>query len=359
MLITEQYHYLLLGVIKHRDVFSAKYLTAIITDENDRGFFVPIKKTVGHFFVTTLAGNIYAFTLEGARLITYREILARAVKFIEYDTSHFKSLQSYQKELELFLEKNRLPKMNRVQLAFIRIAGRKERQMINDKEVKVKKIEIANQLNELKDRLVLPAKIDDDGNRANKFTPIEIAKLLNEIQERSDDFPVEAENMKNYVQSLGIDYIVTPIRKLSESLQEDLITTSASFLGELLPRIQRVDNEHKTISNKPVTSKWAWVKWVLLLGMLLVLVSMIVYGIQHGWFDYFTNMLPKADSFAAFQPIATKATQSCTDAALQAKYPEPLELKIAVMEGRETCKLSDFMQQMVDSTPLPEVEPIQ
>jgi hypothetical protein len=342
------------GVIKHKDIFSAKYITAVITDSNDRGYFVPIKKTIDDFFITMLNGNYYAFTLEGARIITYRELAIRSVKFVQYDTSHFRSLQKYYKELELMLKKNMLPKMNRVQLACIRLIGRKERYQENGKEITRLRYEVIKSRNEIKEK--------HEKNPSASFTPFEIKELLDDLAENEKDYPDEVENIKNYLKSLDIDTLVTPVGRLADNLQDDLITTKASFLGELVPRLQRVDYEHKVITNKPVTGRIPYLKLGLIAAMILGVVAFIAVGIDEGWFDMFVNMMPSAENFGgAFTPPAQKAVQDvCSDAYLQSNYT-PQELKAAVDRGDidyDKC-LSDDMKKMVDTVELPKVEPKQ
>ena len=60
-------------------------------------------------------------------------------------------------------------------------------------------------------------------------------------------------------------------RKVTDFIQEDLIATSPSFLGELLPRIQRLDNEHRKITNTPVKGTIGMLK-------IMVIILMIMFG---------------------------------------------------------------------------------
>lgn len=332
-----------MGVIKHKDVFTSRYVTAIVSDTNDELFFVPIKQMIGNYWVTELRGNIYAFTTWKARILTYRPFIAKSVKVIEYDTSHFMSVQAnHQKELELFLKKNRLPRVNRIMLEAFRFLGKTER------------------YHEIKELNAVKSNMDEP---KFEFTPHIIEKLINELSERQKNFPEQYTNMIQYLDDLGIDEIVTPVRQISDYLQEDLITTPPSFFGESLPRYQRMDNDRRRVSNKPVKSTLAWIKWLIIVGIGITLIWAIIYGIDQGWFSFITSPFEGLGSGfesiqTSFKPPLPSSIDPCSDQALQNKYT-PLELKIAIDQGTETCKLSPEMQKLVDTVELPKVQPKQ
>ena len=327
----------------------------MITDANNRIHFVPIKKTVGDYFIATIGSNIYAFSLRNARMLTYREFLSKAITVVQYDVSHYSSLSHHVQELELFLKKNNLPKVNMAQLSVMRILGRKETTMVNDKKKKISKYGATKHTNQIKDKL--DKKYDSDGQvvkeyAASNFTQHDIGKLLEEIQTKSDEYPEETVSLKNYLDSLDIEYIVTPVRKLSEYLQDDLITTSSSFLGELLPKYQRLDNEHRGISNHPITAKISYLKLMAVGVMLTLIIGVAYFSYEEGYFDE----LLSGNALPGFQnPLAVPSLDPCSDASLQQKYT-PLELRLALDDGRETCVLSKDLQELVDGVELPQVE---
>lgn len=331
-----------MGILHGRDLLSPKYTTAIITDSQDRAYFVPIKITVGDFFLAEINGGFYAFSLRNARLIIHRETLTRTFKFIQYDTSHAYSLKSEMQLLEKMLKKNMLPRMNMIQFSALKILGRKER------------IEVIKNAEKVKDKL------DEDPDY--KFEPHDIRALIAEIGERKDEFPEEVTNMVNYLESLDIDHIVTPVRKITEFIEDDLIATDPSFLGELMPRYQRVDGENRNITNKQLTGRKAWLMPMMVIMFIAMIGFMVYWAYDNGYFNSITSMFPSQDSFAgigeAFNPAVLQGGEGnpYSDTAMQAKYT-PEELRIAVDNGEVPYdRLSPTMKKIVDSVELPVVE---
>ena len=52
-----------MGVLSGRDILTSKFITAEITDSEDRIHYVAIKHTIGDFFVADLDGKFFAFSL--------------------------------------------------------------------------------------------------------------------------------------------------------------------------------------------------------------------------------------------------------------------------------------------------------
>jgi len=191
------------GVLSGRDILTSKFITAEITDSEDRIHYVAIKHTIGDFFVADLDGKFFAFTLKNARILTHRVTMTKSFRVIQFDTSHYASIKPETKELELLLARNSLPKMNGMLHNVLRVLSKREK---------------------------------------HDFKPHSIIDLVAEFADKSGQYPEEVRNIKNYLLELDVDTIVTPVRKVTDFIQEDLIATSPSFLGELVPRIQRLDN---------------------------------------------------------------------------------------------------------------------
>ena len=330
-----------MGVLNGRDLLSSKYITAVISDSEDRVFYVPIKRTIGDYFVTELNGGVYAFSLHNARILTHKETLTKSFRQIHYDTSHYMSIKSEMQALELMLKKNMLPRLTVVAYSALKILGRKEREKV------------------IKDAAAIKDKVDVDPEY--KFKPHEISTLIAELKERQEEFPEEATNMLNFLKSLDIDHIVTPVRKITEFIEDDLIATSPSFLAELLPRYQRLDNENRTITNKALTGRKAWLMPLFVIMFISMAAFMVYWMYDNGFFDSVTSMFPDPDSFAGIGDALNPASlqggtgNPYSDTAMQAKYT-PEELKIAVDNGEVPYeKLSPTMKQLVDSVELPKV----
>ena len=347
-----------MGIFGHNDLFARKYLTAIIRDSHDRGYFIHIKKTLDDYFITQLNNTFYAFSLEGARIITHRWFGVRSFRWIDYDTTHYRSIQ-YDKleELKLFLIKNRLPRMNMLQYYMIKLLGRKERKKAL-RTLYQAKTNMTKQLQENNIDDPSAATISDATNIS--VPPHDIQALLDELAINQDQYQDESHNLINYIQSLDIDHIVTPCQKISEYIEDDLIATKPSFLGELMPRLMRLLGKHGQIVNSPYSTKSAWLTKLMLISFVAVGAAMIYWMYTEGFFDSITSMIPNTDSFAGvanvFDPAASTVDQ-CSDEYLQANIT-PEALKIAQEDGSNTCELSEQMQEWVDDVELPTAAPV-
>lgn len=337
-----------MGVIGHNDLFSKKFDTAIVRDSQNRGYFIHIKNTLDEYFISKLNGTFYAFSLREARIITHRWFGMKTFRWIDYDTTHYKSIQ-YDKleELKLFLVKNSLPRMNILQQTMIKLLGRKERKK-ELKELHLAKSAISKQIDEgVKDSDI-------------QVPPHDMERLIQDIMERQDQFPEESTNLINYIKGLDIDTIVTPCRKVSEYIEDDLIATNPTFLGELLPRVQRLLGKHGEITNSPYSSKNAWTMKLLFLGFIVMGVGMIAFMANEGMFDDLTRMFPDTSSFQGIGDISNMQTNTavdtCSDDYLQKNFT-PEQLKAAQDNGTNTCELSDTLQKSVDGATLPTATP--
>jgi len=339
-----------MGVFGHNDLFSKKFDTAIVRDSQNRGYFIHIKNTLDEYFITRLNGTFYAFSLKDARIITHRWFGMKTFRWIDYDTTHYKSIDhAALEELKLFLVKNSLPRMNILQQTMIKMLGRKERKK-ELKELHLAKSAINKQIDEGKD------------DKDVEIPPHDIDVLLNDIAERQDQFPQEATNLTNYIKGLDIDTIVTPCRKISEYIEDDLIATNPTFLGELLPRVQRLLGKHGEITNSPYSSKNAWMMKLVFISFIGIGIAMILWMNEEGFFNQITSMFPSpsqfsgvGDAFNAGQS-STASVDQCSDDYLQKNFT-PEELKVAQDNGTNTCELSETLQMSVDGAQLPTATP--
>jgi len=324
-----------MGVVGHNDLFSRKYTTAVIRDSQDRGYFVHLKVDLDGYFITKLNGTYYAFSLEKARYITHRNFGIKTFKWVDFDTSHYLSIQFDKlEELKLLLVKNSLPRMGMLQFIMIKTLGRKERK---------------KELLELqKAKAAIQTKRDEgtsDEVIAKEIPPHDIDLLLKELGERQTDFPEESTNLINYIKGLDIDTIVTPCRKISEYIEDDLIATKPSFLGELMPRLSRLMDKHSRITNEPYGTKNAWLMKIVVLSIVVMGVAMIAWMADAGMFNEITKMFPDPSQFAgagdAFNAggKSSAVVDECSDNDLQNNY-SPEQLKAAIDNGSVTRNLS-------------------
>ena len=307
-----------MGILSGKDLLSGKYTTAIITDSDSQVHFVPIKHTLGDWFIVEIATKIFAFTLKNARYAIYRKAGAKSFKIIQYDTSNTRSLKPETKELELVLKKNALPRMNQMLFNILRLLGRKEK---------------------------------------DNFQNHNLKELTDELTLREEQYPEEVRNIKTFLESLDIDEIVTPVRKVTDFIWDDIIAEDPGFLGEMVPRLQRLDNEHKLTSNKPVGPKIAWMKFALIAMIAILIIVVIWYGYDEGWFKTFTD-LGKSFENVKLPPIGQFTPSGVKDDKYYQENFTPQSLKAAVDRGEiDYDSLPPATQKVIDNVQLPQVTP--
>jgi hypothetical protein len=296
-----------MGVLHGRDMLSSKWITAIISDASHRVHFVPIKHTIGDYFITDIDGDVYAFKIDGRRILQYRESMVKTFRILQYDISHHLPLSSETKELEIILELNKLPKVDGMLANIFKILGSKERGDF-----------VSHKLVELIDRI-------------QGYEKVEAQNALN------IKYSKDALNMINYLDHLDITEIVTPLRKVSEFIQEDLIATDPKFMGTVVSSYQRTDMEHKKVTNTPLASKQAWLKFMVIfmgIGMVLAIGFVIYDG---GYIDQMMG------------GMSVPTLGQIDDSVIMNKYPTGESLRVAVDSGEVNYdKLSSVAQSVVD-----------
>lgn len=296
-----------MGVLHGRDMLSPKWITAIISDASHRVHFVAIKHTIGDYFITDIDGDVYAFKIDGRRILQYRESMVKTFRILQYDISHYLPLSSESKELEIILELNSLPKVDGMLANIFKILGAKERDDF-----------VSHKLSELIDRIHGYEKVE----------------ARNELNER---YSKEAMNMINYLDHLNIKEIVTPLKKVSEFIQEDLIATDPKFMGTVVASYQRTDMEHKKVTNTPIASKQAWLKFMVIF-MGIGMVGAIGFVIYDG--GYLDQMMGG---------MSVPTLGQIGDDVIMSKYPDAESLRVAVDNGDVNYdKLSSVAQSIVD-----------
>lgn len=296
-----------MGVLHGRDLLSSKWITAIISDASHRVHFVPIKHTIGDYFITDIDGDVYAFKIDGRRILQYRESMVKTFRILQYDITHHLPLSSESKELEIILELNKLPKVDGMLANIFKILGSKERGNF-----------VSHKLSELIDRI-------------NGY---EKTEARNELEAK---YSKEAMNMINYLDHLDVKEIVTPLKKVSEFIQEDLIATDPKFMGTVVASYQRTDMEHKKVTNTPIASKQAWIKF-LAIFMGIGLVGAVAFFVYDG--GYLDNMMGG---------MSMPTMGQLDDTMIMNKYPDAESLRIAVDKGEvDYDKLSSVAQAIVD-----------
>jgi hypothetical protein len=143
--------------------------------------------------------------------------------------------------------------------------------------------------------------------------------------------------MINYLDHLDIKEIVTPLRKISEFIQEDLIATDPKFMGTVVASYQRTDMEHKKVTNTPISTKQAWVKFLAIfmgIGMVLAIAFFVYDG---GYLDQMMG------------GMSMPTMGALDDASIMKQYPDAESLRVAVDSGVvDYNQLSSIAQGIVD-----------
>lgn len=210
------------------------------------------------------------------------------------------------KALEEMLRANALPKMNVMLFNILKLLGKREKE---------------------------------------SFTPHDLSKLVDEVGEHEAEYKERVQNIKNYLNHLNISEIVTPVKKITEFLEGDLLATDSKFLGTIVTQHGRTDLEHKKVTNTPEKGKTAWLKIVLVVLIVGLIGFMAWYLYDSGALN---NLIPSLPTFGASQPDIMK------------KYNTPEKLKAAIDRGEvDYNSLPPDIKNMVDTVKTPTVEPNQ
>ena len=153
------------------------------------------------------------------------------------------------------------------------------------------------------------------------------------------------------------DLIVTPVRKITDYLEGDLLATDPQFLGTTISSYQRTDVEHKKVTNYPVGAKSAWIKWIAIFALVGMIAAIIYIAYDQGVFDSLTGM------FGSFQlqgggPSFLQPNQPSASENIMSKYPTPEALKAAIDRGEvDYNSLPPDIKKLVDGVKLPTASP--
>ena len=304
-----------------RTIFSSKYTTAVISDSSNKIYLVPIKHTIGDYFVTELNKTTHVFKIVGSQIKHFHGWKKNVFSLIFYDTRHYKPLNPKSDELEKVLKENSLPKVNSTLAKVFKALGSQEKKDFEKHTI----TELIKQLNDLKQ------------NKQKQSAAIK----------RGYDYDDKSANVINFLKSLGTEEIVTPLKSISEYIQDDLITTEPAFMGSIISNYQRVDVEHKIISNAASLGKISWVRIALFATLIgaAVMIGVLMYDM--GMFSSGSNPL---DNFFGISSSGGAGLNLSDDAAVQRAYPTPESLKSAIDSGAvDYNKLSPNIRGMIDS----------
>lgn len=308
-----------MGVLHGRDLLSSKYITAEIKDASGRLHFVPIKYTLGNYFVAQIDNDAYVFELDHTEIGTWAESFTKTFRKVNYDITHYRPISRDVKELEIVLKTNSLPRVNGTMFNVFKVLSAKEK-------------------NEFEPH-VLKELVDEVANYEKK------SKIAKAISKQENQFLEQKKNIINYLESLNTDQIVTPLRNITEFIEDDLKATDPKFLGTILSTYQRTDFENKKVTNVPIKAKQGWMK-------IIALVSIIGLIAALGYIVYDSGALNNlgAGIGGSFGGMSDKD--------IMAKYPSEAALRDAVDSGKlKYDSLSPAVKKMYDNSKAPKIAP--
>ena len=247
--------------------------------------------------------------------------MVRSFGVIQYDVCNYRSIKPEIKEMELMLKKNSLHKMNMRLFNILQLLGRREK---------------------------------------NEFTPHDINNLIAEFEdELGGQYPEKVAEIKTYLKELDIDKIVTPLRRITEFIHEDLIATSPNFIASAVPKLKALDYEHKLITNTEIKGNKNLMKYIVVALCIGLIIAGVAIANDKGVFKPLTDVgkgiqdiqksgvgLPPIGGGFSGAPVGT----DYSDAAIQARYPTPELLKAAIAKGEVNYNsLSQFAKDSIDS----------
>lgn len=295
-----------MGVLSGKDIFSSKWITAEITDGSNRLYYIPIKRTIGDYFLADIEGQVYCFKIDGSRIKVYQHTLVRSFRILQYDLNHYLPVSAADNRvLEEVIKKNDLPKMNMMLFNILKLLGKREKE---------------------------------------EFTPHNLKALVEEVSEHEKDYKERVENIKNYLSHLNIAEIVTPVRKITEFIEGDLLATDSKFMGAIVTQHARADEEHKKVTNTPERGKTAWLK----IALILMIIVVIAFA---AWYIYDSGMLNNlVPNFNVMGPNAPKS--------VMATYPTPEAAKAAIDRGElDYNSLTPDEKKLMDNVKTPTATP--
>jgi|APSaa5957512535_1039671.scaffolds.fasta_scaffold37161_2 hypothetical protein len=293
-----------MGVLSGKDLFSPKFPTAIVIDEIGTANFFQVKHPVGPYFFCDVNGELYAFDVRGM-LCKWRQSLAKTFEFQIFFTDHYKPISPYLKELELITQKNDLPKLSMSLYKLFSILKLREKK---------------------------------------PFEAIKVKKLIEDLEKDKDDDPKRFAQYKDVITYLGdleIDEIVTPVRRVTEYLDESFMATDPKYLGSVKTAVQQAFTENREINHRPVTAKKGWAK-IIAVMLLITVIGLVLYmAYEGGAFDQLSAITTPFDGVGDFMQAQNKAPP-VTDVVSQ--YPTPESAKAAIDAGK--VKIGDFPPEM-------------
>ena len=285
-----------MGVIHGRDLLSSKWPTAIVIDSVGAAHFFPIKNPIGDFFFAIVNNELYCFNTR-TQPFSWRQSMAKTFSFYVYFTDNYNPVTSELKGLENIIVKNELPRLNMLFYKAMKHLVKKEKR---------------------------------------KFEALEKQTLIETLSKHRDankERFAEYQSVLEYIEELPFDKIVTPIKRVTEWIDQTILSPDPAIMGAIKTSLELALNQNKEINHVEIKAKKGWMK--------MILVMMVIgMGIAIAWFVYDGGYLENlGGSFGSF-----------SDEQIKTKYPTCEALSNAVTTGEiKYDSLSKGSQAVYDS----------
>lgn len=274
--------------------YSTKYLNAVIWDAGGNEHLVVVKNIFDNHFVTEINNQYYCFRIVDKEIKTVAEIVTGTLyRKIYYDVGHYMPLSSNNESLKLFLKENELPKLDRPLFNALYVIGKSK-----------------------------------TGN-ISKSEPFQFKELIEQLStnkslKKNEKYNEYLQNTKDYLLSLNIEQIVTPIAPITDYIHETLIATNPGAIGSVLQQAINTDNVRKVVMNRPVKAKKSLVTIIAVVAALGGVGFGIYAANDAGWFE---------DPFGGLSGFSPTGKAGYDSASLQSRYPNGAALAEAVDRG--------------------------
>lgn len=289
---------------------------------------------IGDYFVVDNINNqTYVFKLDGARIKTTKQRVARPFQTVDYDISHYLPISSDNKLIELTEKINSLPRISGKLHNILKILGRTEKDDFGKYVVKDVVFDSKEAAEKYKEKENIKDPVE--------FRMHNLVKLVETLSNSKEKYQKEIAEMMNYFARLNVDQIVTPLRRLSDFIEDDLKTTDPRYGGAIFDAAIEADNENRKITNSPKTAKKSLFMLVAI-PLILILVGVVIYqAYELGMFD---------NIWSSIQPSFGAAS----DDQIMQQYPNCPSLRAAVDSGKVNYdSLSKAVQDVYNSCPAP------
>lgn len=297
------------GLFTSKDILSSRWINAEIDDATDRRWIVHVKYSLGGYFLADLEGRLYCFKLGKTKIL--KHTMTRRYEFVNYTTDNYMPIDpSNIKLLEFIKEQNSLPKINKNMLDVMSLLAKREKNL----------------------------------KQGEKFTGHDIKQLIDDIMQEQDRDPERARNLKTFLEELNTLNVVTPLRKVSDFLDNEVKVTDPKFLADISTQHQRTELEAKVMQNRPVKGGKSMTKLILVLMIAGLAIGVGIYLLQSGQLSHF-SLFPQTTSGGGGSSGTVVNIQD-----LASKYPTPDSMIKAIKAGELDCKsLAPDIVKMVNT----------